>query len=56
MRETMKYLNVLTILSLLMITKISFACDDKDYAKNEISVWLGDNSLFSKAYKDGNVF
>ena len=51
----MKYLNIFMILILFTITKVSFACDNKvDYAnKNEISVWLGDNSLFSKAYKDG---
>ena len=43
------------ILIFFTLTKTSFACaDNTEYTKkNEISVWLGNNSLFSKAYKDG---
>ena len=51
----MKYLNIFITLVVFTFTNISFACDNKaDYAnKNEISLWLGDNSLFSKAYNNG---
>ena len=40
---------------MFIIIKHSFACEDyvNDLSKSEISIWLGDNSLFSKAYKDG---
>lgn len=50
----MHYLNIFMISMIFTFTNISYSCDDINYAKkNEISVWLGDNSLFSKAYKDG---
>ena len=51
----MKYLSIFMILIFFTLTKTSFACaDNTEYTKkNEISVWLGNNSLFSKAYKDG---
>ena len=54
----MKNLSIFMILILFTLTKTLFACaDDTEYAKkNEILVWLGDNSLFSKAYKDGKCF
>ena len=39
----------------LLFAKLSLACNEdiNDKSKSEISVWLGDNSMFSKAYKDG---
>ena len=51
----MKYLKIFVILIALLFTNLSLACNEdvKDNSKSEISVWLGDNSLFSKAYKDG---
>ena len=51
----MKFLKIFVILVVLLITKFSLACDKgvHDKNKSEISVWLGDNSLFSQAYKDG---
>ena len=51
----MKYLKIFVFLVILLITKLSLACDKgvNDENKSEISVWLGDNSLFSQAYKDG---
>ena len=51
----MKYLKIFAILATLLFTNLSLACNENfnDKSKSEISVWLGDNSLFSKAYKDG---
>ena len=51
----MKYLKIFVILITLLFTNFSLACNEdvNDKSKNEISIWLGDNSLFSKAYKDG---
>ena len=51
----MKYLKIFIILVTLLLTNLSLACNEDINAKSqsEISVWLGDNSLFSKAYKDG---
>lgn len=51
----MKYLKIYVILVTLLFTNFSLACDEEinEKSKNELSVWLGDNSLFSKAYKDG---
>ena len=51
----MKYLKTFVILLALLFTNVSLACkeDVNNNNKSEISVWLGENSLFSKAYKDG---
>ncbi len=51
----MNFLKIFVIMVVLLITKLSLACDKSfnDKNKSEISVWLGDNSLFSQAYKDG---
>ena len=51
----MKFLKIFVIMVVLLITKLSLACDKSfnDKNKSEISVWLGNNSLFSQAYKDG---
>ena len=51
----MKYLKIFVILVALLFTNLSLACNEdvNDKSKSEISIWLGDNSLFSKAYKDG---
>ena len=51
----MKYLKIFVILEALLFTNLSLACNEdvNDKSKSKISVWLGDNSLFSKAYKDG---
>ena len=51
----MKYLKIFVILEALLFTNFSLACNEdfNDKSKSKISVWLGDNSLFSKAYKDG---
>jgi hypothetical protein len=51
----MKYLKIFIILVALLFTNLLLACNEdiNDNSKSEISVWLGDNSLFSKAYKDG---
>ena len=51
----MKYLKIFIIFVTLFFANLSLACDKdvNDKSKSEISVWLGDNSLFSKAYKDG---
>ena len=51
----MKYLRIVMVLCILSVTNFSLACNNDliDNGKEEISVWLGDNSLFSKAYKDG---
>ena len=36
------------------ITKFVFSCENIDKGvENEISIWLGDKSQFSKAYVDG---
>ena len=47
----MKYLKILLFLMSVSTTKFLFACDNE--SKTEVSAWLGENSLFSKAYKDG---
>tara|TARA_B100002052_G_C15632886_1_gene484816 strand:- start:286 stop:567 length:282 start_codon:yes stop_codon:yes gene_type:complete len=51
----MKYLKIFVILATLLFTNFSLACNEdvNNISKSEISTWLGDNSLFSKAYKDG---
>ena len=51
----MKYLKIFVILVTLLFTNLSLACNEdvNNKRKSEISIWLGDNSLFSKAYKDG---
>ena len=51
----MKYLKIFITLVTLLFTSLSLACNEdiNDKSKSEISVWLGENSLFSKAYKDG---
>ena len=51
----MKYLKIFVILEALLFTNFSLACNEdvNDKSKSKISVWLGDYSLFSKAYKDG---
>ena len=51
----MKYFKIFVILVAFLFTNLSLACDKdvNDKSKSEILVWLGDNSLFSKAYKDG---
>ena len=51
----MKFLKIFVILVVLLISKLSLACDKgvNNKNKSEISVWLGNNSLFSQAYKDG---
>ena len=51
----MKFLKNFIILIVLLFTNFSLARnqDVNVKSKNELSVWLGDNSLFSKAYKDG---
>tara|TARA_B100001248_G_scaffold234076_1_gene195956 strand:+ start:503 stop:769 length:267 start_codon:yes stop_codon:yes gene_type:complete len=43
------------ILIALLFAKFSLACNEdiNDKSNSEISAWLGDNSMFSKAYKDG---
>tara|TARA_E500000178_G_scaffold75548_1_gene73561 strand:+ start:242 stop:523 length:282 start_codon:yes stop_codon:yes gene_type:complete len=51
----MKYIKVIVILVTLLFTNLSLACNEdvNDKSKSEISTWLGNNSLFSKAYEDG---
>ena len=51
----MKYLKIFAILFALLFTNLLLACNEdiNGKSKSEISVWLGDNSLFSQAYKDG---
>ena len=51
----MKYLKIFAFLVALLFTNLSLACNEdvKDKSKSEISIWLGNNSLFSKAYEDG---
>ena len=51
----MKYLKIFVILFTILSTNLLLACNEdvNDKSKSEISVWLGDNSLFSKAYKNG---
>jgi len=51
----MKYLKTFVILGALLFTNLLLACNEdvNDNSKSQITVWLGDNSLFSKAYKDG---
>ena len=53
--EIMKYLKIFATLVTLLFTNLTLACNEdvNEKRKSEISVWLGDNSLFSKAYKDG---
>ena len=51
----MKYLKIFAVLVSLLFTNLSLACNEdvNDNSKSEISTWLGNNSLFSKAYEDG---
>ena len=51
----MKYLKIFVILVTFLLTNLSLACNEdvNNNIKSEISIWLGDNSLFSEAYKDG---
>ncbi len=51
----MKYLKIFVILGTFLFANLSLACneDANNKSKSEIALWLGDNSLFSKAYKDG---
>ena len=51
----MKYLKIFAFLVALLFTNLSLACNEgvNDKSKSEISIWLGNNSLFSKAYEDG---
>ena len=51
----MKQAKIFFILVTLLFTNLSLACNEdvNDKNKSEITIWLGDNSLFSKAYKDG---
>ena len=51
----MKYTKIFIILVTILFTNTLLACNEdvNDSSKNQISVWLGDNSLFSKAYKNG---
>lgn len=47
--------NILIILIAFTLTKLSLACDLKtnSFDNDEVAVWLGSNSIFSKAYRDG---
>ena len=51
----MKYLKFFIILVTFLFTNLLLACkeDVNNTSKSEISIWLGGNSVFSKAYKDG---
>ena len=51
----MKYLKFFVILTIFTMAKLAIGCDNNvnEESKSQISVWLGDNSLFSQAYKDG---
>ena len=51
----MKYLKIFAFFVALLFTNLSLACNEdvNDESKSEISIWLGNNSLFSKAYEDG---
>lgn len=51
----MKYLKILLFLMSVSTTKFLLACDNEtdNESKTGISAWLGENSLFSQAYKDG---
>lgn len=51
----MKYLKNFIILVNILFTNHLLACNEdvNDNSKSQISVWFGDNSLFSKAYKNG---
>ena len=51
----MKYLKTFVILVALLFTNFSLAYNEdvNENNKSEVSIWLGGNSLFSKAYKDG---
>ena len=51
----MKYVKIFMILLTFIIANSSLACDNDlaDVSNSKISTWLGDNSPFSKAYKDG---
>ena len=47
--------NILIILITFTLTRFTLACDldDTAFDQDEVAVWLGNNSLFSKAYRDG---
>ena len=55
MEENMKRTTTLTLsMAFFTITKLVFSCENIDKGiENDISIWLGDNSQFSKAYIDG---
>ena len=43
------------IFVIFALVKTVFSCDldDKHSSQDEIAIWLGNNSVFSKAYRDG---
>jgi len=43
------------LIFVFLVGKTSFACDIQSVkkSKNELDIWLGNNSEFSKAYKNG---
>ena len=43
------------LIFIFLVSKMSFACDiqSSKKSKNEFDIWLGNNSEFSKAYKNG---
>ena len=47
--------NIFIILIIFTLTKVTLACDinDSSLDQDEVSIWLGNNSLFSKAYREG---
>ena len=47
--------NIFIILIIFILTKITLACDINDdlFDQDEVSVWLGNKSLFSNAYRNG---
>jgi len=46
---------IFIILITFTLTKFTLACDldNTSFDKDEVAVWLGNNSSFSKAYRDG---
>ncbi|MAH89239.1 MAG: hypothetical protein CMJ06_04260 [Pelagibacterales bacterium] len=47
--------NIFIILITFTLAKFTLACDfnDSSFEQDEVAIWLGSNSLFSKAYRDG---
>ena len=47
--------NVFLILVIFFLVKITYACNSSisDFKNDDIAIWLGNKSVFSKAYKDG---